>query len=77
MPFGAAAFPGSFVPRESAERAYGRVVQGAGAVKPVRDAVDRRIVEEVETVGGRLIQSQRDLGARPEYRNAASPLDRD
>ena len=43
------------------------VLAGAGATRPRRDAIDARIVREVETRGGRIIDSQKDVGGWPEY----------
>ena len=51
----------------SAPDALRDVLAGAGATRPRRDAVDARIVREVETRGGRIIDSQRDVGGWPEY----------
>jgi hypothetical protein len=60
-----------------AEQAYEEVLAQAGAVAPVRDAVDARLVRQVGTRAGRIINSQREVGGWPEYRNAASPRDTD
>ena len=51
----------------SAAEALRDVLAGAGATRPRRDAVDARIVREVETRGGRIIDSQKDAGGWPEY----------
>jgi hypothetical protein len=53
---------------QPAAEAFEAVLEGVGATLPVRDAVDRRIVEEVRTRGGRIIDSQNDVGGWPEYR---------
>lgn len=65
----------------SAEEAYARVLAGAGA-SHTRDAVDRRVVEEVRT--GRdafgqngIIDSQSQVGGWPILATAAAPLDSD
>lgn len=50
---------------EPAARAYGRVLESAGASRP-RDAVDARIVEGVRTRAGRIIDSQKSVGGWPE-----------
>lgn len=75
------------VTTQSAEVAYELVLAQAGC-SLVRDAVDRRIVEEVRTGtasfgasykgGGKgLIDSQRDVGGWPELRSRPAPLDSD
>jgi hypothetical protein len=46
----------------SAAQALRDVLAGAGATLPHRDAVDTRIVREVETRTGRIIDSQKDVG---------------
>lgn len=72
---------------ETAEEAYLRVLEYAGAILPRRDAVDARIVNEVETgtttFGGTygansgIIDSQEDVGGWPELLSAAYPQDSD
>jgi pectate lyase len=49
----------------SAAQALKDVLAGAGATLPRRDAVDARIVREVETRTGRIIDSQKDVGGWP------------
>lgn len=61
----------------SAAEALRAVLAGAGATRPRRDAVDARIVREAETGGGRIIDSQREVGGWPDYATAAPPLDSD
>jgi hypothetical protein len=61
----------------SAEAALEAVLNGAGATLPKRDAVDARIVSQVRSGGGRIIDSQKDVGGWPDYRTAAAPEDRD
>jgi pectate lyase len=58
------------VKTDRAEEAYERILKEAGASLPVRDAVDRRIVEEIRTGRGRIIDSQKDVGGWPAYRSA-------
>ncbi|MDH3706562.1 MAG: pectate lyase, partial [Acidimicrobiia bacterium] len=61
----------------AAERAYHRVLQSAGASKD-RDAVDARIVHQVRTQTGGLIDSQDDVGGWSiEPSRARAPRDRD
>jgi pectate lyase len=61
----------------SAEQAYELVLQCAGAFLPVRDAVDRRVVNEVRSGGGRIIDSQNDVGGWPELVSTPAPVDAD
>ena len=61
----------------SAEEALAAVLRDVGATRPRRDAVDARIVREVGTRGGRLIDSPRDVGGWPAYATAAAPADAD
>ena len=72
---------------ETAEEAYLRVLEYAGAILPRRDTVDSRIVHEVETgtttFGGSygsnsgIIDSQEDVGGWPELLSAPYPEDSD
>ena len=62
---------------ESAADAYESVLRCAGATLPVRDVVDARIVEEVRTETGRIIDTQTDVGGWPEYRSDTAPPDAD
>lgn len=50
---------------ESAQAALERVLHSAGA-SLVRDSVDQRVVQTVQTKSGRLIDSQKDVGGWPE-----------
>ena len=75
------------VTTQSAEAAYDLVLAQAGASR-VRDAVDRRVVEEIRTGtatfgasykgGGKgIIDSQKDVGGWPELRSLPAPVDTD
>jgi len=70
-------FPPALVKTESPHEAYKRILADAGATLPVRDAVDARIIEEIRTGGGRIINSQADVGGWPEYKSAPAPPDND
>lgn len=61
----------------SARQAYHDVLAHAGAVVPRRDAVDKRIVEEVRSGRGRIINSQTEVGGWPGYKPAAPLKDTD
>jgi hypothetical protein len=60
-----------------AAEALERVLASVGASRPVRDAVDARLVNEVRTRTGRIRNSQSEVGGWPEYRGAAAPADAD
>jgi len=62
---------------QDAPTAYQAVLESGGASLPRRDAVDRRIVEDVVKGAGRIINSQREVGGWPELRNEAAPVDTD
>jgi pectate lyase len=70
-------FDAPLVRTTGAAEALREVLAGAGATRPRRDAVDARVVREVETRGGRIIDSQRDVGGWPEYASATPPRDSD
>jgi len=61
-------FPAPPVPTTAAAVALKEVLADAGATKPRRDAVDTRLVREVEQRGGRIIDSQKDVGGWTGYR---------
>lgn len=67
---------GSIVTQD-APAAYQAVLQSGGASLPRRDAVDRRIVEDVVKGTGRIIKSQNEVGGWPELRGTAAPRDTD
>jgi len=76
--------PWAPVVTHSAEEAYTLVLAYAGAVLPRRDAVDARIVREVQTgtatfgEGGRgIIDSQLQAGGWPELQGGPPPADTD
>jgi hypothetical protein len=50
-----------------ADSAYKLVLANAGVIRPVRDAVDMRIISEVENETGQIIDSQTEVGGWPEY----------
>jgi pectate lyase len=69
----AAELPVAAVKTDSAQEAYRRVLDQAGATLPQRDAVDRRVVGEVQAGGGKIIDSQAQVGGWPEY-SPGTPL---
>jgi hypothetical protein len=62
---------------QDAKEAYTVVLERGGASLPNRDAVDRRIVEEVRSGKGRIINSQAEVGGWPELQTAPAPRDSD
>jgi hypothetical protein len=75
------------VTTQTAEQAYELVLAHVGAVRPKRDAVDLRIVNEVRTgtatfggvwgAGSGIIDSQKQVGGWPTLHSAPAPLDTD
>jgi hypothetical protein len=61
----------------SAQLAFEQVLERAGAIRPVRDAVDARIVNQVRMRTGSIIDSQSEVGAWPAYKAARPPVDTD
>ena len=64
------------VETDDAPTAYQRVLNLAGQ-RLVRDAVDTRIISEVQSEGGHQIDSQNQVGGWPVLNSAAPPLDTD
>jgi hypothetical protein len=52
---------------EPATAAYEHVLKEAGATLPKRDAVDERIIREVSTGKGHIINRLADIGGWPEF----------
>ena len=70
-------FAAGLVQLEDARKAYDRVLQSGGANLPQRDAVDTRIVKDVQQRTGRIIKSQMDVGGWPELNSTLAPADAD
>ena len=64
------------VTTDSPEGAYERVLAFAGA-SAARDAVDHRVVTQVRTHNGAIINSQNDVGGWPTLNSTALPVDSD
>lgn len=62
---------------QEASEACQAVLLSGGAVLPRRDAVDRRIVEDVAKRTGCIINSQEEVGGWPELRSAVASRDSD
>jgi hypothetical protein len=60
-----------------ARQALEAVLATVGASLPVRDPVDARIVDEVRTRKGAIINSQSQVGGWPRYRPGEPPTDSD
>jgi hypothetical protein len=60
-----------------AHQAYEAVLANSGATLPRRDAVDTRIVREVRTGTGRVIDNPSQVGGWPELERGTPPADRD
>lgn len=54
-----------------------RVIANAGATLPKRDAVDRRVADDVRNRTGNLINTQSDVGGWPELASTSAPADGD
>ncbi len=65
------------VAMQKAPDAYRAVLAWGGASLPRRDAVDRRIVEEVTSGKGHILNSQTEVGGWPPLASAPAPRDRD
>jgi pectate lyase len=61
---------------EAAE-AFKEVLEKAGAILPVRDAVDQRIVQSTREGTGHIIDSTKQVGGWPPYRGGTPPQDVD
>jgi len=70
-------FPTTPVKIDSAKIAYERILAHAGATLPVRDGIDRRVVSEVKTGRGRIIDSQSNVGGWSAYKEADLLVDTD
>ncbi|HXI25437.1 MAG TPA: hypothetical protein VNG71_16345 [Pyrinomonadaceae bacterium] len=61
----------------SAQTALESVLATVGASLPRRDSVDTRIITDVQTHKGSIIDSQQQVGAWPELKTAVPPKDSD
>jgi hypothetical protein len=68
---------GEQVTTQSAAKAYDAILATAGAILPRRDAIDARVVNEVRTGTGRLINSEKQVGGYPELDSTEPPVDSD
>lgn len=72
-----APFPYPPMKSRTGKEAYELVLNGAGAVLPTRDPVDQRIINEIRTGKGSIINSQKDVGGWPDYNSTKAPVDND
>jgi formylglycine-generating enzyme required for sulfatase activity/pectate lyase len=70
-------FPCPAVRTESAEAALESVLAGVGATLPKRDSADIRLMNEIRTGTGRIIDSTKDVGGWPDLKSAPAPKDTD
>jgi pectate lyase len=70
-----APFPAPQVQTQSAAEAFELVLKNAGATRPRRDSVDARIVSDVRSGTGKIIDDERDVGGWPAYASGQSPVD--
>ena len=73
----AKSFPAPEIKTTSAPAALAEVLASVGATRPVRDAVDQRIIQSVRDRTGRIIDSPKQVGGWPEYQTAPAPADTD
>jgi hypothetical protein len=60
-----------------AVEAFDKVLAGGGATRPKRDAVDLRIVAEVTSKTGKIIDSPAEVGGYPKLTGGTPPVDSD
>jgi hypothetical protein len=71
------AFAAPEVATDTAEAALERVLAKAGATLPLRDSADARLMEEIRTGTGRIIDSPNDVGGWPELAAGEATPDSD
>ena len=70
-------FPCPLVETTASETALGRVLAECGATLPKRDSTDARLMEEIRTGTGRIIDSQAEVGGWPALERAPTKPDTD
>jgi hypothetical protein len=70
-------FPAPAVTTHPTAQVKALVLANAGASRPVRDPVDTRIVHEVETGTGQIIDHPNQVGGYPGYQSGTPPPDTD
>jgi len=69
--------PVATVTTDDAITAYEKVLAGAGAIYPVRDDVDTRVINDVINGTGGIIDDEDEVGGWPELKSTAPPPDSD
>jgi hypothetical protein len=72
-----APLPAAPVTTEETPAAYKRVLADAGASFPARDAVDKRVVDNVVKKTGRIINHIDEVGGYPKMESGTAPVDSD
>lgn len=62
---------------DTAEDAYIKVLEGAGATLPKRDSYDAKIINDVKNGTGRAINNENEVGGYPVLNSAEAPTDSD
>jgi hypothetical protein len=70
-------FPAPPVATTCAAKSYEAVLNDAGATLPRRDATDARIIEDIRSGKGHIINSQTEVGGWCEYASETPPQDTD
>jgi len=70
-------FPVAQVATDASQQAYQAVIAECGATLPRRDTVDERIIRQLQSGTGGLINTQKDVQGWPELRARATPTDTD
>lgn len=70
-------FESGFVRPISAIESYKAILKNGGASRPKRDAIDSRIVKDVQHYTGKIINSQAEVGGWSTLKSTAKPLDTD
>ena len=65
------------VTTDDALTAYSEVLADVGAVRPARDAVDNRLVNDVINGTGHIINDETDVGGWPTLNSTTPPVDTD
>lgn len=70
-------FPTGPINTDDARKAFQRVLAHGGASLPNRDAIDMRVIRDVQNRTGRIIDSQDEVGGWPELRSTMPVVDTD
>jgi len=57
--------------------AFEEVLDSSGAILPIRDSVDKRIIADVKNKTGKIIDSPADVGGYPQLAGGTPPVDSD